>query len=1067
MAVKLKSNFRVESKISALYTGGKVHLSTNGLHLFCVHGTSINILDTSTGKVVHSIKEEDCDDVTSFAVTPDDKFLVVAHRNLLMKQWDWQEERCVRTWKAIHVGPIVSMAFDPTSTLLATGSSDSTIKLWDIVQQYCTHNLKGSQGVVSVVEFHPESGKLLLFSTSDDCKIRVWDLSTSRCKAVLESHYSGVTSFAFTEDGMTMFSSGRDNIVTVWNLETYEATKTIPVYEPLESVIVPPSDVDCSKIGISGNGSFFITAGSQGLLKVWDASTAKCVFTQQRQLPDLPQPEGQSEGKGHDQPMGSHINQAMFCGALGVLAVVTYDHNILLFSVKDFELNKQFVGYNDEILDLCFMGENDTHIAVATNSEQLRVFELSSLSCQILPGHTDIVLALKVFKNGLMLASSSKDNTVRLWCMEPTTGSVYCVAIGKGHTHSVGALTTARLSNKFFVSGSEDCTIKIWDIPSTLPTQKGSTPVQIHGRFTERAHEKDINSVAISPNDKLLATGSQDRTAKLWHLEKETSLGSFRGHRRGIWCVQFSPVDQALATSSADGSIKIWALSDFSCVKTFEGHDASVLNVLFLSRGMQLVSCGSDGLLKLWTIKTNECVKTFDEHSQKVWALAANRGQDLVVSGGGDSNILVWKDVTELELEEEMEKEEDQIEKEQELSNLLHDKKYLKAIGLAITLNQPFRVLTIMKNILDEPGGEKKLERTMKKMRQDQIESVLGFCKHWNTNSKHCHTAQTVIAIILRQVTPDDLLTFPSMQQTLEGLIPYTERHFERMNRLLQQAMFVEYTWQCMRRATGPVDDSLVLKSSMGETSASFVIDTEPTVVTGNITDRLKLGQRSTDAEESSEDDEEDDDEDEVEDAEMEENSLKGLMSDEDNDDSHDQGERSQRGQKSPGVREAGESSEDDDEEDSSSSDDDNDDDNDYGGHLEEELITPEKTKKVKPKKKAQQEMISSPKTTSLSSVEHKASPKSTPKLLRSKKRKSEMADSIGSDGTADIDESDHDEDDGIAIRTRSKDTKKMKTKTPRKSPVVNKKRTVKTPSSIGKSAKKAKIAGLSTSLRS
>ena len=47
----------MESKISALYTGGKVHLSTNGLHLFCVHGTSINILDTSTGKVVHSIKE--------------------------------------------------------------------------------------------------------------------------------------------------------------------------------------------------------------------------------------------------------------------------------------------------------------------------------------------------------------------------------------------------------------------------------------------------------------------------------------------------------------------------------------------------------------------------------------------------------------------------------------------------------------------------------------------------------------------------------------------------------------------------------------------------------------------------------------------------------------------------------------------------------------------------------------------------------------------------------------------------------------------------------------------------
>lgn len=85
--------------------------------------------------------------------------------------------------------------------------------------------------------------------------------------------------------------------------------------------------------------------------------------------------------------------------------------------------------------------------------------------------------------------------------------------------------------------------------------------------FTTCSHHQDINSLAVSPNDKLLATGSQDRTAKLWALPQCQLLGVFSGHRRGLWNVQFSPTDQVLATASADGTIKLWALQDFSCLK--------------------------------------------------------------------------------------------------------------------------------------------------------------------------------------------------------------------------------------------------------------------------------------------------------------------------------------------------------------------------------------------------------------------------------------------------------------------------------------------------------------------
>lgn len=109
-----------------------------------------------------------------------------------------------------------------------------------------------------------------------------------------------------------------------------------------------------------------------------------------------------------------------------------------------------------------------------------------------------------------------------------------------------------------------------------------------------------------------------------------------------------------------------------------QGHTASVLSVTFVSAGAQLVSGGADGLLKLWTLRSDECEATLDAHTDKVWALttavAPGKGRDrmgfqgdeegamegedaeadrrgpnagiVVVSGGADSVVNVWQDVT-------------------------------------------------------------------------------------------------------------------------------------------------------------------------------------------------------------------------------------------------------------------------------------------------------------------------------------------------------------------------------------------------------------------------------------
>lgn len=802
--VLLKTNFVVSSKIDAFYTGGKVQFSSDEDHLLCTCNDKIQVVHVKTGKIIQTLREEG-DVVSCFALSPDNKFCVTASKSLLLRQWDWMSGEQIKTWKAVHRAPIASMTFDSTSTLLATGSSDSTVKVWDIIKQYYTHNFKGSSGVVSLVCFHPNTQILQLFSASDDCKIRIWELKSSRCLAVLESHYSVVTSLAFSHSGEYVISSSRDNVLNMWNLSNKKILRTIPTFEGIESVVTLPIGVDCPGCVDKGK-EYFITAGSKGQLKVWSFLEGKCVFT--KTVIQAKNNENKDNSKDNT---GQQIIHATLCNTLEMIAVVTFDHNIILHELASLKRTKQFVGYNDEILDLCFVGVDESQLAVATNSSQLRIYDFTTMDCKLLEGHTDTILCLEINNTGSTLVSGSKDNTIRIWKM--TSDSEFkCMAVGVGHTHAVATVAWSRLSSKFVASGSQDNTIKIWNVPSVFDND---SPVKMTVHFTEKAHDKDINSVTVSPNDKLLATGSQDKTARIWVVADGSALGTLRGHKKGIWCVRFSPVDQCLATSSADSTIKIWALSDLTCVKTFEGHTSSVLKISFITRGMQLISSGSEGLLKLWTIKSNECIKTFDLHLDKVWSIAVNMNQDQVVSGGADSVINIWKDVSEIEKKEAQVALEENVLKQQELSNLINDKKFVEAIGLAITLDQPFRVLNIVKDILLVHNGSEELTKAVTSLREDQLDAILRFLVEWNTNSKNCHVAQTVLSIILKSKSPYDLMSRPNMKESMEALISYSEKHFQRMGRLLQQMEFTEYTWQSMK-LSAPL---LSFPQTVGQTS--------------------------------------------------------------------------------------------------------------------------------------------------------------------------------------------------------------------------------------------------------
>eukprot|EP00794_Sanderia_malayensis_P012111 gene12111-13362_t len=760
--VEPKLNFKVAKKVEAFYTGGKV---------------------------------QDDDDITCFILSQDNEILITASKSGLLRQWNWKEQTVTRKWKTLHNSPIICMAFDSTSTLLATGSTDNTIKVWDIVKQYCTHNLRGSRGIINLVEFHPDSSKLQLFSVAADCKIRIWDLTSSKCISLLEGHFSQVTGLVFLDDHQHMITTGRDKVVIFWDLSTRRSLKTIPVYEGMESVMLLPTSSLyewCSKQDETER--LFATTGEEGIVKVWSFPSGKLVYTQQ-----LPSLSVESEDdKSRESLIGSPACvQAMINQSLNCLATVTYDHSIILYDLVTMKKLKQFVGHYDEILDMKFAGEDHSLLAVATNSSQVKVIERETTDCQILHGHTETVLSLDVSYDGRYVASCSKDNTVRVWKLQDKT-TFSCVAIGAGHTHAVGAVSWPKKSTDYVVTGSQDLTIKSWKLPSIF---KQNVIVKLTAHWTVKAHDKDINSVTYSPNDKLIATGSQDKTAKIFRAIDGSLHGALRGHRRGIWCVMFSPVDKCLATASADSTIKLWSIQDLTCIKTLEGHTNSVLKLQFMTRGTQIVSSGSDGLVKIWNVSTNECSNTLDEHVDKVWSLSLNKNEDTLVTGGGDSILNIWKDVTEEERRVEEEKQDELILKQQELSNLLEQKNYVKAVALAITLNQPFRVLTIFKNLLEEESGRVKIEKIVDKLRDDQIDAVLKLMCDWNTNARHSNVSQTVLSIVMEKRSAADLMSFSNMKESIEAMLPYTERHFNRISRLLQQSAFLDYTWQAMKLA--------------------------------------------------------------------------------------------------------------------------------------------------------------------------------------------------------------------------------------------------------------------------
>jgi len=234
-------------------------------------------------------------------------------------------------------------------------------------------------------------------------------------------------------------------------------------------------------------------------------------------------------------------------------------------------------------------------------------------------------------------------------------------------------------------SVSADRLIKIWKLKlKTVGDRISLEKLKVTSGVV--GHSKDINCVDISPNDTLTATGSVDKTIKIFSVPSLTLQSTLKGHKRGVWSVKFSPVEKMLLSGSADMTIKLWSLTDSSCLRTFEGHSGSILKAIFLSQSQvgsclvgrihdgfhfQVLSCGGDGLVKLWKVSNCECTNTFDDHDDRIWSISLSSDKQFLASGGSDSRLIIWRDTTESDRQLEVTERQAELSKRQDLSNAI------------------------------------------------------------------------------------------------------------------------------------------------------------------------------------------------------------------------------------------------------------------------------------------------------------------------------------------------------------------------------------------------------------
>jgi WD40 repeat protein len=503
-----------------------------------------------------------------------------------------------------HDRDVVSVAFSPDGTKLATGSLDRTGRLWDVATgkplgdslQHLDPVRDSYKGVTKLptdvgwctVAFSPDGTKL---ATAGDYSARLWDLVRDEPLGDALQHAGTVTALAFSPDG-TKLATGS------FTAQLWDVTTGKPIGGVLQAGSV-------SAVAFSPDGTKLATASFDKTALIWDAATGKPIGV-----------AIQHEGS---------IHSVAFSPDGTKLATASFDQTARLWDVATHRPVGHALQHAGPVRTVSFSPDG-TKLATASEDQTARVWEVTTgkpLGDAL--QHSGPVRAVAFSPDGTKLATGSFDRTARLW------DAVSCKAIGDTlqHSGSVNSLAFSPDGTKL-ATGCGDQTARLWDVVTGNPM---GAPLQ---------HSRRAMAVAFSPDGTKLATASFDQTARVWDVATRRPVGNSLQHAGPVMCVAFSPDGTKIATGSSENTAHLWDVPTGKLLGDALRHKFVVYSVAFSPDGTKLATGSGDHSARFWDVTTCKPLGDALEHLDQVYSVAFSPDGTKLATGSGDHSARFW-----------------------------------------------------------------------------------------------------------------------------------------------------------------------------------------------------------------------------------------------------------------------------------------------------------------------------------------------------------------------------------------------------------------------------------------